>query len=631
MKTLRIISQFIVGIVFIFSGYVKAVDPLGSTYKFTDYFNAFGMEFMVWSALPLAILLASVEMLMGMSLLLGYRMKVLSWAVLFFMSFFTVLTFILAIFNPVTDCGCFGDALILTNWETFWKNIILMFFTLIIFTGRKSFPVIRRPIIEWGVLSFFFAMAISLSVYCKNHLPIMDFMPYKVGVNIPEASTYPEDAELDVIETVLFYRNSLDGKVSEFTIENFPQDTSWKFVDSKSTIISEGYKPPIHDFSILAPNGEDVTETIKNTDDFVFLLIAYNLTKADQAALKKAEDYFKLSGIYKDVQFYAVSASVNSEVRNTISSLNLKYDFGGADEIALKTMVRSNPGLLLIKKGTILGKWHYNDFPELRDFERDMSAKLDNYPFSNGADLRELKNPPLGTRNDIYKTSLEYRNIENDSIAMFSMENFPQSSNWVFVSSHSEKIETGFISPLKDFKLISPEGVDKTDEVIQQNGDVFIVSSLEPQNIDPDILERLNNLSMLGASLPSGPAFFYGMCGLESAQIYGFTDSFVTPINFCSGDKEFIKSISKDGVSLIHLKNGVVKNKWDGKLIPEPDKFRTYIAESSEIQSFENLALPYLLLDLRNSIEGMRVYILLLGFLALTFLIRIISEDPFKN
>jgi uncharacterized membrane protein YphA (DoxX/SURF4 family) len=380
LKILRTFSRIIVGLVFVFSGFVKAVDPLGSTYKFTDYFNAFGMDFFAPLALLLAFLLSAIELVMGVSLLLGYRMKAVSWAVLLFMLFFTALTFILAIFNPVTDCGCFGDAIILTNWQTFWKNIVLMVFTLLIFTGRHTFPVIRNAFTEWGILSFFFVAVLCLSVYCKNHLPILDFMPYKTGTNIHVASSIPRDAPADVYDTRLFYRNKSDGKIGEFGIRDFPRDSLWEFVDSKSILISKGYEAPIHDFSIAARNGNDLTDAIKNDPGFVFLLVSYNLPKADKDALKKAGDYYILSGIYSDVKFYAVTSSLDTDIRKIRDSLALEYDFGSADEIALKTIIRSNPGLLLIKDGTIIGKWHFNDFPEfsgLSEFQKNLSGTVE--------------------------------------------------------------------------------------------------------------------------------------------------------------------------------------------------------------------------------------------------------------
>ncbi len=631
MKTLRSLSRLIVGLVFVFSGFVKAIDPLGSTYKFTDYFNAFGLDFLSWSAFPLALFMSAAEMLIGIALLFAYRMKVVSWATLVFMSFFTVLTFILAIYNPVTDCGCFGDALILTNWQTFGKNIVLMVFTLLIFAGRYHFPVIRGAITEWGILTFFFAASIGLSMYCYNHLPILNFRPYKIGVNIPYASSIPPDAPVDVYETRLFYENTADGKISEFTIDNFPEDSIWKFSDSKSVLVSKGYEPPIHDFSISAPNGEDLTESIKSSKGYTFLLISYNLPKANKDALKKAAEYHKLSGIFPDMQFIATTASVVADVGIVRDSLGLAYDFGTADEIALKTIIRSNPGLLLIKNGTIIGKWAYRDFPKPEDLSGDFKLILSQYPFSRGTDLRNILTPPLGARNDVFNTSLLYKNILNDSLATYTMENFPQSSDWIFVSSNSEKIQQGYVSPLKDFIMLTPEGEDLVNSIISQNSDVFLVSVKEPQNLDPDLLERLNKLSVVAASHPSGPIFFYAMTGLQTDQIYGFTDSFISPITFCSGNTAFVESVSGSGVSLIHIKNGRVIERWDNNSIPGPENFNSFISDSSGLNDFETYISPYLFENFRTSIEEKRVYIIILGFLFLSLFIRVFFEGIGKG
>ncbi|MCB9000021.1 MAG: DoxX family protein [Bacteroidales bacterium] len=631
MKVIRTISRILVGALFVFSGFVKAIDPLGSTYKFSDYFTAFSLDFFVPLALPLAFLLSAFELVLGISLLLGYRMKTISWLVLVFMSFFTILTFILALYNPVTDCGCFGDALILTNWQTFGKNIILMVFAILIFIGRHKFAVVRGAIFEWSVLGVFFLLVIGISSHCKNHLPIIDFRPYKTGTNIPAATSIPEGAPADVYETRLFYRNTIDGKTSEFTINNFPDDSAWEFVDSKSVLLSKGYEAPIHDFSISAPNGEDLTETIKNDKGFVFLLISYNLPKADKNALLTADAYNKLASVYSGLSFYAVSASIDEDVKNTRESLNLSYDFGGADEIALKTIIRSNPGLLLIKDGTILAKWHYNDFPDLSEIKESLVSMVHEFPMAVGVDLSALSVPPIGARPDKYSTSLVYKNILNDSTRSFSMENFPQGDDWVFVSSHSEKVSSGYISPLKDFKIITPEGRDLSESVLQERGDVFLVVANAPHNLDPDILNRLNKLSVMGASNNTGPVFFYGMSGLSSPQIYGFTDSYITPINFCSGDTSFIKSVAGNGVSLFHLKNGKIEGRWDNAAIPGPDSFDEMLRIQPDGGDFESAIMPYLISKNRESIESQRIYILILAFLFLSLFIRVFLEDPFKN
>jgi uncharacterized membrane protein YphA (DoxX/SURF4 family) len=402
MKNLGIsrnISRILVGVVFVFSGFVKEIDPLGSTYKFTDYFNAFGMEFMTFLAFPLAVMLASAELLIGISLFLGYRMKVTSWAVLLFMSFFTILTFILALTNPVTDCGCFGDALILTNWQTFGKNIILMFFVILIFRARNKYPVISGPKVEYPVLAIFFIAAVFISVYCLNHLPLLDFMPYSKGVNIPAGMIVPENAPLDVYETKLYYKNKISGKQEIFDIQNIPDDSLWEFSSSESKIISRGYETPIHDFNIVSPGGQEITNLVLENPGYTFLLVAYNLNKAEKDGLIKADKLNKIAQSLNNFDFYALSASIDSDIEKIKSDLKLSYNFYSVDEIVLKTMIRSNPGLILIKNGTILGKWSCKDFPgpaELgQEFEKLSSTIFPSSQINNENSLTKqaISNP----------------------------------------------------------------------------------------------------------------------------------------------------------------------------------------------------------------------------------------------
>ena len=206
MKYIRLISRVILGLVFIFSGYVKVVDPLGSAYKFADYFSAFKLGFLEFFALPLGIFLAAFELVLGIILILGYQRKIISVVVLYFMSFFTLLTFILAIFNPVSDCGCFGDALILTNWQTFFKNIVLMVFVLLLYVNRKEEEDSEFRVGEWTVMSGLLLLAICFSLWNFRHLPLIDFRPYDVGTVISEEMEVPEGAPQDQYETTLIYK-----------------------------------------------------------------------------------------------------------------------------------------------------------------------------------------------------------------------------------------------------------------------------------------------------------------------------------------------------------------------------------------------------------------------------------------
>ncbi len=366
MRKLNQLSRIILGLVFIFSGFVKAVDPLGSMYKFNDYFTAFDLEFLSVIALPLAILLSTVEFVIGFSLLYATKRKITAWVTLIFMSFFTILTLFLAIFNPVSDCGCFGDAIIMTNWETFWKNVVLMIFTIVIFVHRNKYEVQWKSINQWIAIAIPFIFSITLSLYCYFNLPILDFRPYHIGTHIPEKMIIPEDAPKAEYETILLYEKN--GKVKEFTLENLP-DSTWQWVETKNELISEGYIPPIHDFSIQTPNGNDITDIVLNDTKFTFLMVAYDLNKTSTKnidKINKLAEYCKESG---KCNFICLTASVESVIQNFKDKTGAPYMFYATDEITLKTIVRANPGIVLIKKGTILDKWHHRNIPTIESME----------------------------------------------------------------------------------------------------------------------------------------------------------------------------------------------------------------------------------------------------------------------
>ncbi len=379
MKYLKLISRILLGIVFIFSGFVKAVDPLGSAYKFADYFTAFKLGFLEFFSLPLAMLLAAFELVLGVALILGYRRKITFRLLLWFMLFFTILTFILAIFNPVTDCGCFGDALILTNWQTFFKNVFLMIFVSLLFFGRKTEDVRGRPVTEWIILSGIYAGAVLFSLWNHRHLPLVDFRPYDVGTVISEEMEIPEDAPGDEYETILVYRNRDEGKEYQFSLADYPKDTtSWDFISSDSRLIRKGYEPPIHDFAIMDASGNDLVDRILADPGLTLIMVSHDLEKADARALKMAGEWSEVELLAEDFSFLAVSASTTGVVNAVSSLLGLEYPVFAGDEIMLKTMVRSNPGFMLISDGTIIGKWGFRDFPSLSELDPDLPQKIEN-------------------------------------------------------------------------------------------------------------------------------------------------------------------------------------------------------------------------------------------------------------
>jgi uncharacterized membrane protein YphA (DoxX/SURF4 family) len=382
MKKFNQLSRIILGVVFIFSGFVKAVDPLGSMYKFNDYFTAFGLEFLSVIALPLAILLSTLEFVLGFSLLFGTIRKITAWVTLLFMSFFTILTLFLAIFNPVSDCGCFGDAIVMTNWETFWKNVVLMIFTLIVFVHRNKYEVYWKKLKQCLILLIPFIFSVSLSLYCYFNLPILDFRPYTIGTHIPDKMIIPEDAPKAEYETILLYEKN--GKVKEFTLDNLP-DSTWQWVETQNFLIHEGYVPPIHDFTIQTPFGNDITDIVLNDPKFTFLMIAYNL---NETSVKNIDQINKLAAYCKTsgkCNFICLTASVESVIQDFKEKTNAQYMFYATDEITLKTIVRANPGIVLLKQGTILDKWHHRNIPTIEEIEH--------LYLSNDKYTKKLKNP----------------------------------------------------------------------------------------------------------------------------------------------------------------------------------------------------------------------------------------------
>jgi hypothetical protein len=341
---------------------VKAVDPLGMTYKLQDYFTALGGMFYSLSdnALILAIALSAIELFIGLNLVFAIQIRRTAFFGLLFMLVMTPLTLWIALKNPVSDCGCFGDALKISNWETFSKNVVLLALIIaVLFTTRphQKFFILW---VEWIAMVIFIGTGIGISAYAYNHLPQIDFLPYKKGVNIAEAMKIPENAPTDKYETTFIYEKN--GTQKEFSLENYPKDDStWVFVDQKTTLVEEGYKPPIHDFTIYNQQFEDIVPEIIAYEGYTYLVVMYELNKASDEGAKRVQKLFEK---YENtnVRFYVLTASADEDIEAFVQKTNVTFPFYKSDPITLKTIIRANPGLVLIKNGTITGKWHWKDF-----------------------------------------------------------------------------------------------------------------------------------------------------------------------------------------------------------------------------------------------------------------------------
>lgn len=365
MKQVRIILRILIGVVFIFSGFVKGIDPMGSAIKFSEYFEVFHLTWLDSAALVLSILMSTAEFLIGIALVVGLRMIVTAWSLLIFMIFFTILTLYIAIANPVTDCGCFGDAIKITNWQTFYKNIVFLALAIGVFKLRKTYIPYASAFKEWILVGAFAASMVWVSMYSYNHLPLIDFMPYNVGTHIPTKMERPKGAPIDEFSTTLLYEKN--GVVKEFTIDNYPaDDTTWKFKDSKSVIIKEGYKPPIHGFSVIQEDGTEITDQFLAETNYSFVIISPDLSKISPENWKKIVEIYNLAQ-KSNHNFYFLNGSPQYVVMEMKAKYKLPFVFQFTDVTTLKTIVRSNPGLVLLKEGVILGKWHYNDIPKFND------------------------------------------------------------------------------------------------------------------------------------------------------------------------------------------------------------------------------------------------------------------------
>ena len=366
------ISRIILGAVFIFSGFVKAVDPMGSVYKIKDYLTAFDLSFFDFTALPIAFILFAVEFAIGVCLLLGVFRRANTIFALIFMIVMTPLTLYLAIKNPVTDCGCFGDAILLTNWATFYKNIPLLIMAIILFLWYKSITPVFTKKCDSLIAFWVYFFITGFALYCFSFLPILDFRPYKVGANIPALMEIPENAEHPVFETKLIYAKN--GVQRNFTIKDYPKnDSSWVFVDSKTIMVKKGYEPPIHGFSITTKEGNDITDQILSDSSYTFLLIAQKLEEASENNVDKINEIYDYSKKF-GYDFYALTSSLPVEIKEWTKNTGAEYPFATMDNITLKTIIRSNPGLLLLKGGTIINKWPNTALPKLSE----VNTKLDN-------------------------------------------------------------------------------------------------------------------------------------------------------------------------------------------------------------------------------------------------------------
>lgn len=368
-----LVCRCTLSLTFIFSGFVKANDLLGSQYKMQEYLAFIGEGIFSSLSLAAALLQGIVEFCLGVYLLFGIRRKTSTFLILLLMMVMTPLTLWLAIFNPIADCGCFGDAYQLTNWETFAKNVFLLIaaFSLTKWYNRIT-PIVTSRF-DWIVSLYTFVYITLFTLYAYRELPPIDFRPYRIGVHIPTEMEIPDGATPTKYETRFLLEKNGDEK--EFTLENYP-DSTWTFVNSKTVVIEKGYEPTIHDFTIITQeDGLDITDEVLSDTSYTFLLVMYQLKQADDSRIDLINEIYDYSLDY-GYKFYALTASEDADVFAWKERTGAEYPFCIMDDITLKTMIRSNPGLMLLKDGVIVRKWSVNSLPD----EYQLTDSLDKLP-----------------------------------------------------------------------------------------------------------------------------------------------------------------------------------------------------------------------------------------------------------
>ena len=369
MKRIANFSRILIGLVFIFSSFVKGVDPLGTAYRLEDYFIAFHCEFFIPLALFFSILLCTLEFAVGVMLLINLKVKIAAWLLLLMMVFFTGLTLNDAIFNPVPDCGCFGDAIKLSNWQTFYKNLILLPLTILVFAYRKKFKPFSNNRNQWLLAGIFIALFAGFSFYCYSHLPVIDFTEWKPGNKLYAENPKP-------VKFFLTYKNKQSGELKEYQSPDYPYNDSvwmsnWEFVSQRVEDPNTYYGKSL---VITDTSGNIVTESIIRNPEYQLIINSYDLSKADRKAFVTLGEFCAKANI-DNINTAVLVSSQPSDIVKFANENKLQFDFYTADDIILKTIVRSNPGLLLMKNGVILRKWHKNDIPDYAEFKKALKIK----------------------------------------------------------------------------------------------------------------------------------------------------------------------------------------------------------------------------------------------------------------
>lgn len=364
MKILLNITRIIVGVLFIFSGLVKANDPLGLSYKMQEFFEVWGWSSLDNYTLAFSVAMIAFEIIAGVAVLVGWQMKLFSWLLLLLIVFFTFLTGYALFSGKIRECGCFGDCIPLTADQSFLKDLILLVMIGFIFWQRNKITPALNTMYSLVALFFTAIFSFAFQWFVLVHLPVKDCLPYKIGNNIPDKMKAPPGSIPD--STVISFVYDKGGKQVEFTADNFPDDydeATYKFVKRYDKVVRKGNaSPAIKDFSLQTYLGNDTTQALLNEDEYqLYLFLKNGYTTGEWTAVL---NMIMRGAEKKHIKGYMVTNVPIESLRNNPPDVFYAFLPLRCDATAIKTAARTNPALFLIKKGTILNKWSYADFEQ---------------------------------------------------------------------------------------------------------------------------------------------------------------------------------------------------------------------------------------------------------------------------
>ncbi len=380
MKIFVWVCRILVGTLFIFSGIIKINDPIGFSFKLEEYFVVFHITWLSPIAILLAVLICSAEIIAGFTIIMGMRSRWSTWALLLIILFFSFLTFYSAWFHKVAECGCFGDAIKLTPWQSFAKNMVLLALVLVLFFNHRYIKAIFKPVFGWIFLILISACSFSMGVYTWHNLPVLDFLPYKVGAYLPALTKVPPGQKGDDYQIVYTLRSKKTGALKtlsdkEYLRTKIYENPEWVYVSASDPIlVRKGYQAPLSDFHITDDKGNDLTMDILTTKGYLVIYDEYDLSRSYLDGQSRLNEMALAAESYH-VRTIGLTAVSSEDADAFAKKVNPRYEFLYADETPLKSMVRANPGVVLLHSGIVVGKWNYRNLPPLSYFTALYSAE----------------------------------------------------------------------------------------------------------------------------------------------------------------------------------------------------------------------------------------------------------------